>query len=103
MPTYLVETYMRHDDGRERHERERRARQAAAALTREGTPIRYRGLVHMPDDELCVIEFDTASSEHAELAARRAGLDPLRVVRAVSSGRGGGRQPATDCGPRTAQ
>lgn len=85
MPIYLVETYLARADARERAARERRARRAAADLTREGTPVRFGGSLHVPDDEICFITFDAATAGLAELAAQRAGLEPLRIVKAVTS------------------
>lgn len=93
MPIYLVETYLTPRDRRQRATREGNARRAAAELTRQGTPVRFDGLLDIPDDELCFVSFDTATAELAELAARRAGIDPLRVVRAISSAQAGSHQP----------
>jgi hypothetical protein len=39
----------------------------------------------VPEDEICFFTFDARSGQEAALAARRAGLDPFRVVEAVSS------------------
>ena len=85
MPIYLIETYLARADGHERFARERRAHRAAAELTAEGTPVRFAGALHIPDDEVSFITFDAATAGIAELAAERAGLDPLRVVVAVVS------------------
>jgi hypothetical protein len=85
MPNYLVETFLARGVAGERQARERRARSAAAALTREGTRVRFGGSTHVPDDELCFFMFEAPSGPDAVLVAQRAGLDPLRVVEAVSS------------------
>ena len=86
MPIYLIETYLAGADLRERAAAgERRARAAAAELTAEGTPVRFAGALHIPDDEVSFVTFDAATAGVAELVAQRAGLDPLRVVRAVVS------------------
>jgi hypothetical protein len=69
----------------ERVARERRASTAAAELTAEGTPVRFTGALHTPDDEVCFVTFDAATAGVAELAAHRAGLDPVPVVNAVVS------------------
>jgi hypothetical protein len=62
MPSYLVETYLANGD----------------AL--DG---RLERAIHIPEDELCFYVVDAASGSEAALAARRAGLDPIRVVEAV--------------------
>ena len=85
MPSYLVETYLARGDARERVDRERRARSAAEELTRERSRVRFDRSIHVPDDETCFYVFEAPSVREASLAAERAGLDPLRVVEAVSS------------------
>jgi hypothetical protein len=47
---------------------------------------RFDRSIHLPEDEICFYVFDAPSAREAALAAQRAGLDPLRVVEAVSSG-----------------
>jgi predicted aminopeptidase len=85
MPNYLVETYLARCQAREREAREQRARSAAEELTQELTRVRFDGLIHIPEDEICFYVFDAPSADDAEAAARRAGLDPIRIVQAVSS------------------
>ena len=85
MPSYLVETYLARGRAGERAARERRARSAAEELTRERTPVRFERSIHIPEDEICFFVFDAPSGRDAALAAQRAGLDPLRVVEAISS------------------
>ncbi|HLF67752.1 MAG TPA: hypothetical protein VI503_00300 [Gaiellaceae bacterium] len=87
MPSYLVETYLARGAAGERTARERRARSAAEELTREGTRVRFEGSTHVPEDEICFFAFEAPSGREAVLVAQRAGLEPLRVVEAVSSGR----------------
>ena len=86
MPSYLVETYLARSRAGEQAARERRARSAAEELTRERTLVRFERSIHVPEDEICFFVFDAPSGRDAALAAQRAGLDPLRVVEAVSSG-----------------
>ena len=86
MPSYLVETYLSRGDAEGRAVRERRARSAAAELTRQGTRVRFDRAIHVPEDEICFFVFDAPSSMEAAFAAERAALDPIRVVEAVSSG-----------------
>jgi hypothetical protein len=56
--------------------------------------VRFAGALHIPDDEACLLTVDAATAGIAELAARRAGLDPLRVVRADWSDLDAARQPS---------
>ena len=86
MPSYLVETFLPRGAAGERMARERRARSAAEELTRQGTRVRFDRTIHVPEDEICFFVFDAPSGREAALAAQRAGLDPVRVVEAVSSG-----------------
>jgi hypothetical protein len=86
VPSYLVETYLAHGKAGEREARERRARSAAEELTRERTRVRFERSINVPEDEMCFFVFDAPSARVAALAAQRAGLDPFRVVEAVSSG-----------------
>ena len=86
MPSYLVETYLARGDARGRAARERRARSAAAALTGQGTRVRFDRTIHLPEDEICFFVFDAPSGTDAALAAQCADLGPLRVVEAISSG-----------------
>ena len=81
MPSYLVETYV----PRGRPPRERCARSAAEELTRAGTSVRFDRVIHVPEDEICFFVFEAPSGGDAAVVAERAGLDPLRVVEAISS------------------
>jgi len=86
MQTYLVETYLARGHAGERTAREARARAAAAELTDAGTDVRFQGVVHVPEDEICFFVFGAPSSRAAVLVAEIAALDPVRVVEAVTSG-----------------
>jgi hypothetical protein len=86
VPSYLVETYLARDQAHERVARERRAR-SAAELTQGTTRVRFDRSIHVPEDEICFYVFDAPSARDAAEAARRAGLDPIRVVEAISSGK----------------
>jgi hypothetical protein len=87
MPSYLAETFLARGDAGARAARERRACSAADELTREGTRVRFDCSIHVPEDEICFFVFDAPSAREVALAAQRAGLEPLRVVEAVSSGK----------------
>ena len=87
MPSYLVETFLARGAAGVRDARERSARSAAVAMTRAGTRVRFVGSIHVPEDEICFFAFDAPSGRDAALVAARAGLEPLRVVEAVASGK----------------
>lgn len=83
MPSFLVETFLARGAAGEREARERRAAHwAACALTH----VRFERSIYVPEDEICFFVFAAPSGREAALVAQRAGLDPLRVVKAVSSG-----------------
>lgn len=85
MPSYLVETYLTRCQARKLIARERRARSAAAELTQGATRVRFDRSIHIPQDEISFYVFDAPSAREAALVAQRAGLDPIRVVEAISS------------------
>jgi hypothetical protein len=85
MPSYLVETFIPRCGAPDRQTFVARARSAARELTRGGTRVRFVGLIHVPEDETCFFVFGAPSSRAAELVARAAELDPIRVVEAVTS------------------
>jgi hypothetical protein len=85
VPSYLIETYLARGQAGEVAARERRARSAAKELTQDRTRVRFEHSIHVPEDEICFFVFDAPSSREAALAAQLAGLDPVRVVEAVSS------------------
>ena len=87
MPSYLVETYLARGRAHERAEHERRARTTAAELTRGETRVSFDRSIHVPGDEICFYVFEAPSARQAAYAAERAGLDPIRVVEAISSGK----------------
>lgn len=85
MPSYLVETYLSRCRSDERAACEQRVRAAAAELSNAGTPVRFGGVIHVPEDETCFYVFDAPSSRAAADVAERAALGPIRVVEAVTS------------------
>jgi hypothetical protein len=87
MPSYLVETFLARGAAGEREARERRARSAAEAMAREGTRVGFDGSIHVPEDEICFFTFEAPSRRAAALVAQRAGLEPLRIVEAIPSGK----------------
>jgi hypothetical protein len=85
VPSYLVETYLARSQAGERAARERRARSVAEELTRDRTSVRFERSIYIPEDEICFFVFAAQSSREATLVAQQAGLDPCRVVEAVTS------------------
>jgi hypothetical protein len=87
VPSYLVETYLSRADLSWKASRERRARAAVEHLTKLGMNVQFQRTIHVPQDEMCFFVFEASSAEDAALAAAQAGLEPLRIVEAVSSGK----------------
>ena len=88
MPSYLVETYLARGEAGERAARERQARSAAEELTQERTRVRFDRSIYVPEDEICFFVFDAPSGHVAALVAQSAGLEPVRVVEAITSEEG---------------
>lgn len=86
MPCYVVETFLARRDAHEHSARERRARSAAERLARAGTEVCLDRAIHLPADEVCFFVVFAPSHRDVVLLAQRAGLDPLRITEAVSSG-----------------
>jgi hypothetical protein len=86
VPSYLVETYLARNSAGERASRERRAQSAAEESTAKRSPVRFDHSIYLPEDEICFFVFDAPTGRDAALTAQRAGLDPIRVVEADSSG-----------------
>ena len=85
MPSYIVETYLARGQAAERAARDGQARSAAEEVTHGGMRVRFDRSIHVPEDEICFFVFDAPAGQDAALAAQRAGLDPIRVVEALSS------------------
>jgi hypothetical protein len=85
VPSYLVETYLARGQRGERAARELRARSAADELTTSTTRVGFERSIHVPEDELCFFVFDAPSGGDAAVVAQGAGLEPTRVVEAISS------------------
>ncbi len=87
MKQFLVEVFTPRPSAGELATAERRAELAARRLSGTDGEVRYVRATYVPEDEICFFVFDAPSGQHASLAAQRAGLDPIRVVEAVSSGK----------------
>jgi hypothetical protein len=86
MPSYLVETFLPRCEAATRPVREARARSAADKLTNGGADVRFEGVIHVPEDEICFFVFRAESSREAALVAEHAALEAYRIVEAVTSG-----------------
>lgn len=89
MPSYLVEVYGGTLHSEELPEAIRRARVAAAELTRQGTPVRLLGSIAVPDDEMCFYLYEGPSAAAVGEASRRAAIEFERIVEAVALVAGG--------------
>ena len=80
MAEFLVELYVSRADADGVEREEQRARQAAAALSAEGRPVRFVRSIFVPEDETCflVVEADTAATVRE--AATRAAVQFERVL-----------------------
>jgi hypothetical protein len=85
VPSYLVETYLARGGARERVDREQRARSAAEELAEGTSLVRFDRSIHVLEDEICFYVFEAPSANDASDAAKRAGLDPIRVLEAIAS------------------
>ena len=88
MKRYLVETYLARGATAERVAQEQRARSAANELASEAKGVRFDRAIHVPEDEICFFVFDAPSGQVAALVAQSAGLEPVRVVEAITSEEG---------------
>jgi hypothetical protein len=62
-----------------------RATLAARRLSGADREVQFVRATYIPEDEICFFVFDATSGSDAALAVRGAGLEPIRVVEAVSS------------------
>jgi len=80
---YAVEVYSPRGGSEEFRLSIARLRQAARALTQEGTPIKYRRSLFLPTDETSFHILDGSSYEAVSEAAKRAAIDAARIVEAA--------------------
>ena len=62
----------------------KRVRSSAAAMRRDGSPIRCVHAMLVPEDEAMLSVVDAASSAHVEALFARAGVRVDRIVRALA-------------------
>lgn len=85
MTQFLVEVFTPRARAGEIAAAEHRAMLAAKRLSGGDGEVRFLRTTYIPEDELCFFVFDARSGRDAALVAQRAGLEPIRVVEAVSS------------------
>jgi hypothetical protein len=85
MTQFLVEVFTPRSSAGGLATAERRARSAARRLSGTDLVVRYVRATYIPEDEICFFVFDAPSGRDVALVAQRAGLEPIRVVEAVSS------------------
>ncbi len=83
MPTFLVEAYEPRGRNESLAEIERRARAAAAELSRSGMAVRYLRSIYIPVDETCFHVIECPSIEVVEEVGRRAQLEFDRITEAI--------------------
>ena len=81
--TYLVEHYWPGITAETFRSAAARVRTTAKAMSRDGTPIRYRHSTLVPADEAGFCVFDADSAEQIEQLYARAGVRFERIVAAV--------------------
>jgi Protein of unknown function (DUF4242) len=91
--TFLLEAYVPRTSAGAPAAAAERARAAAAAMRRDGRPIRVVRSFFMPDDELWFCLYEAPSLDDVSEATRRAGLTPSRIQRANDDERGRDREP----------
>jgi hypothetical protein len=79
--TYLVEVYQPRAGA---DKASARARTAAEAVSRAGTPIRYVRSIFVPEDETCFHVFESSSKEAVVAATERAAFAFARIAEATS-------------------
>jgi hypothetical protein len=80
MTHYLVESYQSRAGAKELDAVTERLRQAAAELSRSGSPVRYLRGLFVPEDELCLHLFEGVSVDAVRKALARAAVVYERIV-----------------------
>jgi hypothetical protein len=83
MQDFLVEVYQPQSSRAEYRNAVKRLRAAARALTKEGTPVRYRRSLFLPTDETAFHILGGISRHAVTEAARRAAIDAARILDAT--------------------
>ena len=83
MAQYLVEAYMPTRLGDDLRSLVTRARDAAAAMRKDGIDVRYLRPIPVPEDETCFHLLDAPSAEAVSELSRRADLVYERIAEAL--------------------
>ncbi len=84
---FLVELYVSRSDADGVARETQRARQAAAALTAEGQPVRIARSIFVPEDETCFLLVEAETAEAVRQTATRAAVAFERVLATAPSTR----------------
>lgn len=84
MKQFFVEVFTARVEAGKLAAAERLATLAAGRLSNADREVQFVRATYIPEDELCFFVFDASSGQDAALAVQRAGLEPIRVVEAVS-------------------
>ena len=85
MKQFFVEVFTARVNAGKLATAECRATLAARRLSGADREVQFVRATYIPEDEICFFVFDASSGRDAALAAKHAGLQPTRVVEAVSS------------------
>ena len=84
MPQYVVERHLPNFTGEQVAAAAKRAKQTAAAMTREGTPVRYVRSIFIPGEDKCYCLFEGESVDMVRQANQRAELPVENISEALS-------------------
>ncbi len=84
MPQYVVERHLPNFTGEMVAAAAKRAKQTTAAMTREGTPVRYMRSIFIPGEDKCYCLFEGDSADTVRQANERADLPVESISEALS-------------------
>jgi hypothetical protein len=88
MAEFMVELYVSREDAEAFGRRTEPIREAAAAMSREGSAVRFLRRIFVPGDETCLLLYESDSIEAVIEAARRADVRFERVTETVAESNG---------------
>ncbi len=83
MPRYMVERHLPGLTADQLKAAAKTAKQTTAAMTKEGTPVRYLRSTYVPGEQKCFCLFEAASEDAVKQANQRAKLPFERVHEAL--------------------
>lgn len=81
---FLLESYVSRAAPAAAQRTATRARRAAEELTSEGTPVRLRDSIFVPEDEMLLLLYEASSAEEVRLASGRATVAYERITPAIA-------------------